>query len=281
MSKVAVIQMQSTDQMQDNLTAAAGFIRSAAEQGARLAVLPENFAFLGRHERDKCQLAESFGAGPIQDFLAEQAVRHDIWLVAGSLPVKAMGDTSQPPEKVYAASLVYNSDGQCVARYDKIHLFDVEVPGRPGERYRESASLHAGDKLVVVKTPAGRLGLSICYDLRFPELYRELTAQGAELLAVPSAFTEATGQVHWDVLLKARAVENQCFVLAPNQWGRHPGGRRTYGASQILGPWGESLGRMAEGIGCVVAELDMEHLQEVRRGFPCLKHRRLPLDTES
>lgn len=278
MSRVAVVQMQSVDDLQENLTAAAGFIRDAVSQGAEFVTLPENFAFLGRSEKDKSNLSEHFGAGPIQDFIAEQAVRHGVWLLAGSIPLRAEGDVEQPPEKVFAASLLYTADGQCVARYDKIHLFDVEVPGKSGERYMESASHHAGSEPVVVKTPFGQVGLSICYDLRFPELYRQLVSRGAEILTVPAAFTEATGRVHWDMLLRARAVENQCYVLAADQWGVHPGGRRTYGGSQIVDPWGEVVARIKQGAGAVVADLKLDYLKEIRRRFPALKHRRLSQD---
>lgn len=273
-NRVAVVQMASGDDLQANLTSAAGLLQRARTQGAKLAVLPENFAFMGRRDRDKCQLAEHFGTGPIQDFLAEQAVRQGLWLVAGTIPLRANDDYAATPEKVCAASLVFNSDGACVGRYDKIHLFDVQVPGKPDEQYRESAGLHAGEKVVVVNTPCGRLGLSVCYDLRFPELYRALVDRHAELLSVPAAFTEATGKVHWDMLLKARAVENQCFILAPNQGGEHPGGRRTYGHSQILDPWGECLARHDAGPGLAVADLDLQHLKDIRHRFPALKHRR-------
>lgn len=275
MSRAAVLQMVSTDDWQGNLTAAAGLMQRAASAGARLVVLPENFAFMGRQDHEKCKLAEHFGSGPIQDFLSEQAVRHGLWVVAGTLPIRADDDYAQSPERVFAACLVINADGACVGRYDKIHLFDVQVPGSANEQYRESASLHAGEKLVVVNTPCGRLGLSVCYDLRFPELYRALVDRHAELLAVPAAFTAATGLVHWDVLLKARAVENQCFILAPNQGGEHPGGRRTYGHSQVLDPWGERLAHHAEGPGLAIADIDLQHLKDIRRRFPALKHRRL------
>lgn len=277
-SRMAVAQMVSVDDVDINLTGAAKLIRSAVTEGARLLALPENFAFMGRRETDKCHVAEHFGRGVIQEFLAEQALRHDIWLLAGSVPLRADDDMAEVPEKVCAASLLYSNDGRCAGRYDKIHLFDVEVPGRPGERYRESASHHAGDRTVLVKTTFGTLGLSVCYDLRFPELYRDLAARGAQILAVPSAFTEATGRAHWDTLLRARAIENQCYVLAPDQGGEHPGGRRTFGGSQIVDPWGEVLARVERGPGLAIADIDLNHLAEVRRQFPCLQHRRLPLE---
>lgn len=269
--------MVSVDEVETNLTMAARLIRHAAEQAVQLVVLPENFAFLGRGEQDKCHIAEHYGRGKIQDFLAEQALRHQIWILAGSVPIRAEDDLQLPCEKVFAASLMYNAEGQCQARYDKIHLFDVALPGSQGERYQESASHYAGEQTVVVSTPLGRVGMSVCYDLRFPELYRSLVDQGAEILTVPAAFTEATGKVHWDMLLRARAVENQCYVLAADQGGMHPGGRRTYGGSQIIDPWGEVLSRLGQGEGLAVAELDLQHLRDIRTRFPALKHRRLPL----
>lgn len=278
MSRVAVAQMCSVDDLQENLTAAAKLIHKASAQQAELVALPENFAFLGRSDDDKCRFAEHFGRGVIQDFLAEQAVRHRMWILAGSVPIRADEDYADKVEKVYASSLLFNSDGNCVARYDKIHLFDVALPGDSDERYQESATLYAGEKLVVANAPCGRLGMSICYDLRFPELYRALVDQHAELLAVPAAFTEATGKVHWHSMLKARAVENQCYVIAPNQGGEHPGGRRTYGHSLIIDPWGETLACVEQGEGVAVAEIDRQHLKDIRSRFPALKHRRLPLE---
>ncbi len=273
---VAAIQMCSSDIRDDNLAVAGRLLEDAAARGAQLAVLPENFALMGRHERDKLAIAEAAGSGPIQQFLADTARRLRMWIVAGSVPLAVEGDA----DHVWASCRVYDAGGVAVARYDKIHLFDIEVPNRDGggagERYRESASIAFGaPQTVVVDTPAGRLGLSICYDLRFPELYRRLAAAGAEIVCVPAAFTERTGRAHWDALLRARAIENQCFVIAPGQSGEHVNGRRTWGHSLILDPWGETLGLLESGAGVVVAGLSRARLAEVRQTFPALSHRRL------
>ena len=268
-TSAAVVQMNSGDDVAANLRAADTALQQAAEAGAKLVVLPENFAFMGAHERDKLALAEADGSGHIQDFLAGAAARLKLWIVGGTLPIAA------PDGRVFASLCVYAADGARAARYDKIHLFDVDIGG--GERYRESNSIAPGAQVpVVVDTPVGRLGLSVCYDLRFPELYRALVDLGATVLSVPAAFTVKTGAVHWHTLLKARAVENQCFVLAPGQVGVHPGGRSTFGQSLILGPWGETLAECsAAAPGIAVATLDAARLTEVRSSFPSLAHRRL------
>lgn len=267
--KAAVIQMRSGAVVADNLAQAAALLEQAAAQGAVLAALPENCAFMGAHERDKLAHAEAEGDGPIQRFFADTAARLKLWVLAGTLPIAADG------EHVFAASCLYDDRGQRVARYDKIHLFDVDAGG--GEVYRESKHIAAGAaEPQCVDTPLGRLGLAVCYDLRFPELFRAQATEGASLLSVPAAFTAKTGIVHWHTLLKARAVENQCFVLAPAQGGAHPGGRSTYGHSLILGPWGETLAEVVgDAPGFAVAELDPEHLRGVRARFPALTHRRL------
>jgi deaminated glutathione amidase len=268
-ASVAAVQMNSGAEVAANLRAAAFALEQARAQQAGLAVLPENFAFMGAHERDKLAVAEADGRGPIQDFLAQTARALKLWLVAGTVPLK-----TADPQRVAPACLVYDASGARVARYDKIHLFDVDVPG--GESYRESATIAAGaPQAVVVDTPAGVLGLSVCYDLRFPELFRRLVAAGAEILAVPSAFTAPTGEAHWESLLRARAIENQCYVVAPGQWGGHPNGRRTWGHSLILDPWGRVLARHGDGTGAIVAEAPREPLQALRRSFPVLEHRRL------
>ncbi len=268
----AVIQMSSVPDRDANLVAAAALLREAAEAGARLAVLPENFACMGASETDKLAIAEVDGRGPIQDFLAQSAQALGLWIVGGTIPIAVPGE----PGRVHAACGVWNAAGARVARYDKMHLFDVELPDGRGERYRESATIAPGAPApVVVATPLGRLGLSVCYDLRFPELYRALAAQGAEILCVPSAFTERTGAAHWELLLRARAVENLCHVLASNQCGTHAGGRRTWGHSCIVDPWGGVLARCEAEPGCVVAALDAERRAAQRRSFPVLDHRRL------
>jgi predicted amidohydrolase len=271
---VAAIQMQSGADVAANLAAASRMLAAARAQGAQLAVLPENFALMGMRETDKLAVAEGEGGGPIQDFLADRARKLGLWIVGGTMPLR-----THEANRVAAACLVYDARGQRVARYDKIHLFDVEVPATgdaKAETYRESASIAPGElKPVVVETPLGKLGLSVCYDLRFPELFRALAKAGAQILSVPSAFTQRTGEAHWDVLLRARAVENQCYVVAPGQWGLHPGGRRTYGHSLIADPWGRVLGQRPESEGIVVAPVPREALEKIRRSFPVLDHRRL------
>lgn len=267
--KAAVIQMNSGADLAANLAQAQGLLERAAGEGAVLAALPENFAFMGARERDKLAHAEADGAGPIQDWLSETAARLKLWIVGGTLPIGA------PDGRVYAACSVYGADGRRAARYDKIHLFDVDVGS--GEVYRESNSIAPGAVgISTVDTPLGRLGLSVCYDVRFPELYRALAADGCTLLSVPAAFTAKTGAVHWHTLLKARAVENLCYLLAPGQCGTHPGGRGTWGHSLILDPWGETLAEVvADEPGYALAELDPAHLDAVRARFPALSHRRL------
>jgi len=267
---VAAIQLSSVADRDANLVTAGRLLRQAAQAGAALAALPENFAFIGARERDKLAIAEADGQGPIQDFLAATARELKLWIVAGTVPLAVSGE----PGKVWAACLVYDAQGRRVARYDKIHLFDVEVPG--GEQYHESNTIARGaPNPVLVDTPAGRLGLSVCYDLRFPELYRALAAQGAELLCVPAAFTARTGQAHWEALLRARSIENQCYLIAPGQHGTHAGGRATWGHSLVLDPWGEILARQADGDGVVAAPVSRERLRQVRTSFPALTHRRL------
>ncbi|HVT34566.1 MAG TPA: carbon-nitrogen hydrolase family protein [Nevskiaceae bacterium] len=271
--KAAVLQMNSGDDLAANLAQAQSLLEQAQAQGCKLAVLPENFAFMGAHERDKLRHAESAGGGAIQDFLSRAAARLRLWIVGGTAPLAV----AHTPDKVYAASLVYDDRGACVARYDKIHLFDVQVPTAGGaQNYRESASIEAGvPRAQTIATPAGILGLSVCYDLRFPELYRALSALGVEVFAVPSAFTAATGAAHWSALLRARAIENQAYVLAPGQCGTHPGGRQTWGHSLIVDPWGIVLCELGDAPGIGVAELDFERLAQVRTTFPALRHRRL------
>ncbi|GAB4350671.1 MAG: carbon-nitrogen hydrolase family protein [Immundisolibacter sp.] len=266
----AVVQMTSGPEVAANLAQAGALIAAAAGEGAQLVALPENFPLLGLRERDKLAVAETDGNGPIQDFLADAAQRYGIYLVGGTVPLRG-----EDPHRVRAACLLYGPQGQRLARYDKMHLFDVAVSDG-NERYRESASIEPGNAPVVVQTALGRIGLAVCYDLRFPELFRILQARGAELLVVPSAFTQSTGAAHWHLLCRARAVENLCHLLAPGQGGRHANGRRTYGHSLIASPWGEVLAECAgaePGIAC--AEIDTAAQHELRRRFPALKHRRL------
>lgn len=273
MVRAAVIQMVSSADVDDNLAQAGELLAEAAEDGARLAVLPENFPFMGMHEQDKVALRETDGDGPIQAFLEATARKHRIWLVGGTIPLKA-----DSPDHVRAASLLYDDQGRRMARYDKIHLFDVEIDGN--ERYCESDSLEAGGEIIVVETPIARIGLSVCYDIRFPELYRNMLHQGVELITVPSAFTATTGRAHWEVLLRARAVENLCYVIAPNQGGTHVNGRETWGHSMIIDPWGQVLAEVDYGAGLACADLDFEQLGQLRQRFPALGHRRLDYSIE-
>ncbi len=266
--RVAAVQMVSGDEVAGNLRAAAAQVAAAAADGAGLVVLPENFAFMGRREGEVLAVGEPEGKGPVQAFLADAAARHGITLVGGSVPLQA-----PEVERVRPACLVYGPDGTRLARYDKRHLFDVALAG--GEGYRESNSFAAGNQVVAVTTPAGCLGLSICYDLRFPEHYRALVDAGARILLAPSAFTATTGAAHWSVLVRARAIENLCFMIAPNQGGTHVSGRTTHGESLVVSPWGEVLAScpVAGGPGLAVAELALEELDALRRRFPVLSHR--------
>src|SRR6202049_1780200 len=265
--KVAAIQMTSGPDVTANLEQARALLEDAAGRGARLAALPENFSFMGLKDADKRGVAEADGSGPAQDFLAATARRLRLWIVGGRVPLR-----SRAGGRVAAASLVYDTDGRRIARYDKIHLFDVDIPGR-AESYRESAHVAPGSSPAVIDTPVGRLGLSGCYDVRFSELYRHLSAAGAQLLAVPSAFTSPTGRAHWETLLRARAIENLCYVVAPAQSGIHTSGRETYGDTLIVDYWGTVLSRLNAGVGVVIAQLDLAAQAEARRNFPALTHR--------
>jgi deaminated glutathione amidase len=265
--RVAAIQMTSGHDIEANLEAAGAFLSDAAQQGAVLAALPENFAFMGRDSGDKRAIAEPDGAGKIQNFLADTARRLKIWIVGGTVPLRQGSDG-----RVSASLLVYDSQGQRVARYDKMHLFDVDVPGS-AESHRESAHTVAGHGAVVVDTPVGKMGLAVCYDMRFPELFRVMSRQGAEMFVVPSAFTVPTGRAHWETLLRARAIENLCGLIAPAQWGVHPSGRETFGDSMVIDHWGKVLARKPDGTGCVVADVETAARIDARTRFPALEHR--------
>ena len=267
--RVAAIQMASGLNVSANLLEAERLIGRAVEAGACLVVLPENFALMGASEHDKVEIREPEGCGPIQDFLSAQAARHKVWLVGGTIPLVA-----STPEKVRAACLVFDDKGSRVARYDKLHLFDVHLV-ESGENYTESTTIESGSQIVVVDSPCGRLGLSVCYDLRFPELYRAMLDQGMELLALPSAFTAITGRAHWEILVRARAIENLCYVIAAAQGGYHLNGRETYGDSMIVDPWGAVLQRLPRGPGFIVGDIDFQRQASVRRNFPTISHRRL------
>ena len=281
--KIAAVQMVSTPDVARNLDAAARLLAEAAAAGAELALLPEYFCLMGRRDSDKREIAETPGDGPIQRFLSEQARQHRIWLIGGTLPLRlpaAQPGTDADPalaaQRVRNACCAYARDGSLSARYDKMHLFAYDN-GR--EHYDEGVALQAGSEPVALRAGPLRVGLSICYDLRFPELYRALSATPGQppcdLLCVPSAFTHTTGQAHWELLLRARAVENQCYVIAAAQGGLHENGRRTWGHSLIVDPWGRVLAERAEGEGVVLAEIDGAQIATVREQLPALRHRRL------
>ncbi|MHC8441458.1 MAG: carbon-nitrogen hydrolase family protein [Candidatus Eutrophobiaceae bacterium] len=263
-----VAQMVSGTDLAENLSCAARLIAQAAES-SQLILLPENFSLMAHQERDKIQWRED-SSGPVHAFLAEQARRHGVYLVGGTVPLEVAGE-----ERVLGSCPVYGPDGAMLGRYNKMHLFDAVVDAEVGETYRESRTMAPGKEICVLSTPLGKIGLSVCYDLRFPEIYREMVCQGAEILSVPSAFTSQTGQAHWESLLRARAIENQCYVLAANQGGVHENGRATWGHSMIIDPWGRVLASHKCGEGLASAAIDLEILHRIRRRMPCLKHRRL------
>lgn len=267
MALIAALQMAAGPQVQANLMEAGRLIKEAAARGAGMVVLPETFAMMGEDEADKVKIAETFGDGSIQTFISQQARKYGVWIVAGTIPIR-----SDNPAKAYAASLMYNAKGEVVARYDKIHLFDV-VLSENQEVYTESDTTMPGKQPVVVDTPFGKVGMSVCYDLRFPELYRHLSEQGAQILLIPSAFTELTGKAHWEVLIRARAIENLCYVVAPGQGGYHTSGRTTYGHSMIVDYWGRVRDVREKGAGVVLADIDLDALEQTRKTFPVLSHR--------
>jgi nitrilase len=268
MGKVAAIQMTSGHIVAENLRHAAELLREAKDLGAEIACLPENFSFMGLKDPDKLAVAEPDGDGMVQSFLSDSARKLNMWILGGTIAIR--GDAT----RVANASLLIDARGKRVARYDKIHLFDVTIPGRD-EQYRESSHVVAGSEPQIADTPAGRLGMSVCYDMRFPELYRELVTQGAEWLAMPAAFTVPTGRAHWETLLRARAIENLCYVVAPAQWGMHSSGRETFGDSLIIDYWGQVLTRLVKGAGVIIADIDLASQAETRARFPALDNRRL------
>jgi len=260
---MAAIQMVSGPRVADNLQVAGRLIEDAVAQGAQLLALPEYFPIIGATDADRVRARENFGSGPIQEWLAATAQRHGIWIFAGSLPL-----TATSPDKMRNSTLVFNPEGVCVERYDKVHLFGFR---KDEESYDEATFIEPGNDLVAVDTPFGRVALSICYDLRFPELYRALGT--VDLILVPAAFTDTTGRAHWEILLRARAIENQCYLLAVGQGGKHENGRMTHGNSMIVDPWGEILDRKMKGPGVVIADLDHARIAEIRESLPALAHR--------
>jgi predicted amidohydrolase len=267
--RVAAIQMVSCMQVQENLRSAAKLIDDAAMQGADLIVLPENFAAFANPDVGNIGQGETNPNGVIRRFLADQAARNRVWIVGGTIPTDSVGgsEVKVANNRVRAACFVYDREGKEVARYDKIHMFDVTVDDDT-KKYAESETFEAGDRLAVVDTPVGKMGLSVCYDLRFPEMYRILFRRGAEILSVPSAFTEVTGSAHWEVLMRSRAIENFCYVVGACQGGEHDSGRRTFGDSLIIDPWGRILCRLPKGPGVILAEIDLQALHEVRSDMP-------------
>jgi predicted amidohydrolase len=265
MMRVAGVQMASGPNVAANLNEAKRLIAMAVEKGARLVALPEYFGIMGMRDQDKVKVREEEGEGPIQQFLSETAAKHKIWLVGGSVPL-----LSDDENKVRNSSLVYDDKGKLIARYDKIHLFGFEM-GK--ERYFEELTIEPGRDVKVIDSPFGRIGLSICYDLRFPELYRAM--KDVDLILVPSAFTETTGKAHWETLIRARAIENLAYVLAPAQGGYHVNGRETHGDSMIVDPWGAVLDRLPRGSGVVVAGINPEYVQRLHKSLPALTHRKI------
>ncbi len=268
MQKVALIQMNSNSIVADNLALAEKLLVQASQNHAQLAVLPENFSQMPLTEKQRLQAAEAAGSGPIQEFLSTISNKLDFWIIAGTISIKAGSNN-----RVFSSCLTYDNNGTCQARYDKQHLFDVDLAG--GESYRESSFIEHGKNLQYIDTPVGRVGLSICYDLRFPEYYRLLSRQNVQLLTVPAAFTFTTGVAHWETLLRARAIENQCYVIAPAQTGTHDNGRTTYGHSLAFDPWGKRIAMIEHGNGVAYADIDLNYLNDVRSQIPCLKHRRM------
>lgn len=261
--RIAALQMVSGPRVGDNLATAGRLADEAVAQGAQLLVLPEYFPIIGAADADRVRAREDYGRGPVQDWLADTARRHGVWIFAGSLPL-----TASVPGKMRNSSLVFDPQGACVARYDKIHLFGFQ---KGEERYNESATIEPGRQPVTFDAPFGRVGLSICYDLRFPELFRALGE--IDLLVLPAAFTEVTGRAHWEILLRARAIENQCYVLAIGQGGVHENHRETHGNSMLIDPWGDIVARRDKGAGVVIGELDHARIAEVRTSLPALTHR--------
>ncbi len=259
---IAAIQMCSSHIVDDNLKTAENFITEAAKNNANIVVLPEMFAMMGAYPKDKVLVKEKFGDGKIQNFLSEQAKANNIWIVGGTIPIEC-----NDINKVRAASLVFDEKGNCVARYDKIHLFDVTIS--ESEKYKESETTEPGSEIVVVDTPFGKLGLGVCFDVRFPELFRCLSEKGAEIIALPSAFTVPTGQAHWELLTRSRAVENFCYVVGACQGGVHSNGRKTYGNSIIVEPWG-NIAAKKEGVesGVIYSAIDLNKIDEARKSIP-------------
>jgi nitrilase len=266
--RLSALQMNSGADRDANLAALRAAMTAVGGGSEELVVLPENFALMSEHREQRLAVAEQDGNGPIQDVLADMARTRRVWIVAGTIPLRG-----ENPARPYASCLVYNAAGDRVGRYDKRYMFDVEIPGAD-ESYAESSYTTAGNRTLVLDSPWGRLGIAVCYDLRFPEHFREMAAAGLDVIAIPAAFTVATGRAHWDILLRARAIENQCYVVAAAQVGLHPGGRKTWGHSRVIDPWGNILADAGNQIGKATAAYDKSTLMKLRAEFPVLQHRR-------
>jgi nitrilase len=266
MTKVASIQLSSGPNVQANLLEVGKYLEQISKTSSKLVVLPENFALMPEDDSEFLTHGETVGSGPIQDFISQQAKDHKIWIIAGTIPIK-----TDNPKKVTSTTFVFNEMGEVVSRYDKIHLFDVELPNS-NESYNESEVFNSGNDLKVIETPIGRVGLAICYDLRFPELFRLQKESNVEILVIPSAFTEQTGKVHWETLVKARAIENLCYVVTSCQDGYHISGRQTHGNSMIVNPWGQISSRLPSGSGFIESEINLNKLNSIREKFPVLEH---------
>ncbi len=264
---LGVVQMCSSTHLSQNLNVASQLIHEAAAKGAELIVLPEYFPLMGKNESDKLAIVEVAGKGTIQAFLSEQAKQHNVWLFAGSMPIQ-----SKEVKRPYGRLHVFNNRGECVSHYDKIHLFDVSVEDNQ-KQYCESKGTTPGKSPVICDTPWGKVGLAICYDLRFPELFRKYATLGADLVVLPAAFTQVTGKAHWEVLLRARAIENQCFMVASAQAGHHENGRQTWGHSMVVDPWGEIMGQLQQESSVLVVTVDLHQLSSLRKRMPVLEHR--------
>ncbi len=269
--KASVVQMTSGPDVEKNLSMAGDLIQKAARADARLVVLPEMFPVMGAEPNKKVSMGETFGDGPIQDFLKNAAIQNKIWVVGGTIPIKTHDD-----KRVRSACIVYDDSGKSVARYDKMHLFDVCVT-RGVEEYKESATIEPGNDIAVIDTPIGRLGLCVCYDLRFPLMLQKLLNEGVEVIAVPTAFTVKTGMAHWELLARTRSIDILGYGLFSCQVGTHGSGKMTYGHSLITNPWGEIITSIDTGVGVITAEIDLQFLKEVRKNLPIIEHQRFSL----
>lgn len=275
MKKIAAIQMCSSNILEDNLIKAATLINEAAQNGAQMIVLPEMFPIMGNSSTDKVKFKEEYQHGPIQTFLAQQALQNNVWIIGGTIPI-----ICNDPNKVRAACLVFNDSGECVARYDKIHLFDISLSQQ--EKYNESATTEAGKDIVVFDSPLGKIGLAVCYDIRFPELFRYLFNKGAEIFILPSAFTVPTGQAHWEILTRSRAIENFCYLVAACQGGTHSNGRKTYGHSIIIEPWGNIASQSHDDAESIIYSIiDLNKVHEARESIPINMHQKFLIELDS